>query len=100
MELKRRPDIERFLRSPDKTVRCALIYGPDAGVVRERGAQLAAAATERPDDPFDVALLTDADLDSGGAALEGPGAGVRRGLAGVPLVIALLLVSVFGAGIV
>lgn len=71
MELKRRPDVERFLRSPDKAVRCALIYGPDAGVVRERAAQLAAAATEQPDDPFDVALMTDADLDAGGASLEG-----------------------------
>ncbi|MFC3080576.1 DNA polymerase III subunit delta [Phenylobacterium terrae] len=71
MELKRRPDVERFLKSPDKAIRCALIYGPDAGVVRERAAQLAAAATERPDDPFDVALMTDADLDAGGASLEG-----------------------------
>ncbi|MDX9998416.1 MAG: DNA polymerase III subunit delta [Phenylobacterium sp.] len=71
MELKRRPDVERFLKSPDKDVRCALIYGPDAGVVRERAAQLAAAATERPDDPFDVALMTDADLDGDGASLEG-----------------------------
>jgi DNA polymerase-3 subunit delta len=71
MELKRRPDVERFLRSPDKAVRCALIYGPDAGVVRERAAQLAAAATARPDDPFDVALMTDSDLDGEGASLEG-----------------------------
>lgn len=71
MELKRRPDVERFLRAPDKHIRCALIYGPDAGVVRERAAQLAAATTERPDDPFDVALMTDADLDGDGASLEG-----------------------------
>lgn len=71
MELKRRPDVERFLKAPDKHVRGALIYGPDAGVVRERAALLAAAATERPDDPFDVALMTDADLDGDGASLEG-----------------------------
>lgn len=71
MELKRRPDVERFLKTPDKAVRAALIYGPDAGVVRERATQLAASVTERPDDPFDVALMTDADLDAGGASLEG-----------------------------
>jgi DNA polymerase III subunit delta len=71
MILKRRPDIERFLTKPDAAVRAALLYGPDLGVVRERAQALASAATERPDDPFDVALLTDADLDDDGARLEG-----------------------------
>jgi DNA polymerase-3 subunit delta len=69
MILKRRADIERFLKAPDAAVRAALIYGPDLGVVRERAQALAAAATERPDDPFDVALLTETDLDDDGARL-------------------------------
>ena len=63
MLLNRRPDVERFLANPDKAVRAALIYGRDLGVVRERGQELAAKVAERPDDPFDVALVTDADLD-------------------------------------
>lgn len=71
MILARRPDIERFLARPDPAVRCALIYGRDLGVVRDRGEQLARTVAERPDDPFDVALLTDADLDRDAARLEG-----------------------------
>ncbi|HTX48923.1 MAG TPA: DNA polymerase III subunit delta [Caulobacteraceae bacterium] len=63
MILARRPDIERFLSRPDPAFRAALIYGRDLGVVRERAQELAAKATERPDDPFDVTLLTEADLD-------------------------------------
>jgi DNA polymerase-3 subunit delta len=68
--LSRRPDVERFLRSPDPTVRVALLYGRDAGVVRERADALAAKATARPDDPFDAALMTEADLDGDGGRLE------------------------------
>ena len=71
MILSRRPDIERFLTKPDPAIRCVLLYGRDGGVVRERANQLAAKVTKRPDDPFDVALLTDGDLDSDGARLEG-----------------------------
>jgi DNA polymerase-3 subunit delta len=69
--LSRRPDVERFLAKPDPAIRCVLLYGRDIGVVRERANLLAGKVTERPDDPFDVALLTDSDLDSDGARLEG-----------------------------
>jgi DNA polymerase-3 subunit delta len=69
--LSRRPDVERFLQKPDPAIRCVLLYGRDIGVVRERANLLAGKVTERPDDPFDVALLTDSDLDSDGARLEG-----------------------------
>ena len=69
MILSRRPDIERFLGSPDPAIRAALLYGRDIGVVRERANQLAAKATARPDDPFDVSLLTDAH--SGAVAKKG-----------------------------
>lgn len=64
MDLKRRGDVERFLTRPDPTVRAALIYGRDLGVVRERAQALAEKVSERPDDPFDVALISDGDLDA------------------------------------
>jgi DNA polymerase-3 subunit delta len=67
--LSRRPDVERFLSAPTKGVRVALIYGRDRGGVHERANILAKAATERPDDPFDVSLLTDQDMDGDGGRL-------------------------------
>lgn len=71
MILSKRPDIERFLGKPDPAVRAALIYGRDLGVVRDRGHQLAAKLVPDPDDPFDVALLTEQDLADDGGRLEG-----------------------------
>ena len=71
MILSRRPDIERFIGRPDAGIRAALIYGRDTGVVRERGQQLAAKVTTRPDDPFDAALLNDSDMDGDPVRLEG-----------------------------
>ncbi|MBW8813814.1 MAG: DNA polymerase III subunit delta [Caulobacterales bacterium] len=71
MILSKRPDIERFLGRPDAAVRAALIYGRDIGVVRDRGHQLAAKLVPNPDDPFDVALLTEQDLADDGGRLEG-----------------------------
>ncbi|MET0274676.1 MAG: DNA polymerase III subunit delta [Phenylobacterium sp.] len=71
MILGKRPDIERFLRQPDPGVRAAVIYGRDIGVVRDRGHQLAARIAKDPDDPFDVAQLTDGDLDADAGRLEG-----------------------------
>jgi DNA polymerase-3 subunit delta len=69
MILKRRQDIEHFLAAPGDA-RAALIWGPDLGQIRERAKSLAAAATTRTDDPFDVALLTESNLSDGGARLE------------------------------
>ena len=71
MILSRRPDIERFLARPESEIRIALIYGRDAGVVRERAQHLASKVTARPDDPFDVALLNDSDMDGEPGRLEG-----------------------------
>jgi DNA polymerase-3 subunit delta len=71
MILGKRPDIERFLGRPDPQIRAALIYGRDMGVVRERGQQLAAKIAKDPNDPFDVAQLTDGDLDGDNGRLEG-----------------------------
>jgi DNA polymerase-3 subunit delta len=70
MILSRRPDVERFLKSPDPQVRAVVIYGRDLGVVRERGRALAQRVVPNTDDPFDVAQLTDADLKDDAARLE------------------------------
>ena len=71
MILSRKPDIERFLRSPDAGVRAALIYGRDQGVVRDRGTELASRVVKDPNDPFDVAILTDGDVADDPPRLEG-----------------------------
>jgi len=68
--LKNRIEIERFLKAPGASFRAALIHGRDAGVVRERGHALAAEVTARPDDPFDVALFAEADLEKDPGRLE------------------------------
>jgi DNA polymerase-3 subunit delta len=67
--LSRRPDVERFLAAPDPKIRAVLVYGRDLGVVRERAQAIAGKVAERPDDPFDVALISDADLDADPARL-------------------------------
>ncbi len=69
MILTKRPDIERFLRAPGAEARAVLIYGRDRGQVHERADALAKVVAARPDDPFDVALLTEVDLDSDSARL-------------------------------
>jgi DNA polymerase-3 subunit delta len=68
--LNRRQDAEQFLAQPRAGIRAALIYGRDLGVVRERARGLAEKVTERPDDPFDVALVSDGDLDDDPARLQ------------------------------
>ena len=71
MILSKRPEIERFIGRPDPAFRAALIYGRDMGVVLDRGHALAAKLVTNPDDPFDVALLTEQDLSDDGGRLEG-----------------------------
>ncbi len=65
MILSKRPDIERFLSAPPPEVRATVIYGRDRGQVRERADALAGKIAERPDDPFDVAVLNEAEADGG-----------------------------------
>ena len=65
MILSKRPDIERFLSAPPTEVRATVIYGRDRGQVRERADALAAKVAARPDDPFDVAVLNEAELEGG-----------------------------------
>ncbi|MFZ5668490.1 MAG: DNA polymerase III subunit delta [Pseudomonadota bacterium] len=68
--LSKRPDVERFLKSPDVQFRAALLYGRDRGGVRERADRLARAVTANPDDPFDAALLTEDEAGEGRLADE------------------------------
>jgi DNA polymerase-3 subunit delta len=71
MILSKRPDIERFLADPKKSARAVMIFGKDRGAVRERADLCAARVCERPDDPFDTALLTEQDVAEDAARLEG-----------------------------
>jgi DNA polymerase-3 subunit delta len=49
--------IAAFLNKPDPAVRVILVYGPDAGLVRERGAHLAKLVVADLNDPFRVSAL-------------------------------------------
>jgi DNA polymerase-3 subunit delta len=71
MIIQRRPEIDRFLAEPGPTFRAAVIYGRDLGVVRERGQTLSQAIVDQPDDPFNVAILTESDIVSDEAKLDG-----------------------------
>ncbi len=70
MILSKRPDVERFLASPDAAIRAAVIHGKDRAIVRERANALAAKVTARPDDPFDVAVVTEGDVEHDPARLQ------------------------------
>lgn len=70
MLITRRPDIDKFLGAPPKTILAAVIHGRDRGVVRDRADTLSKKVTANPDDPFDVAVLTDGDLDGESGRLE------------------------------
>ncbi len=69
MILSKRAEVERFLAAPDPKARVVVIYGRDRAIVHERADQLAAKVAVRPDDPFDVALMTEQDIDSAPARL-------------------------------
>lgn len=53
---------ERFVQEPDPSVRAVLLYGPDAGLRRERSAALLAKVVDDPADPFAVSELTGAQV--------------------------------------
>jgi DNA polymerase-3 subunit delta len=53
---------DRFAKAPDPGVRAVLVYGPDAGLVRERAEALVRSVVDDPGDPFRVAQLTGAQL--------------------------------------
>ncbi|MET1029069.1 MAG: DNA polymerase III subunit delta [Dongiaceae bacterium] len=59
-----RGQVDRFLKQPDPRIAAVLIYGPDSGMVRERGSQLTRAVAESLDDPFRVVELSNEQLKS------------------------------------
>jgi DNA polymerase-3 subunit delta len=58
-----------FLAKPDAALRGALVYGGDAGLVRERADRLAAVICADPKDPFRVTDLAAAALNADPARL-------------------------------
>ena len=54
--------VEAFLRRPDPDIHAVLLYGPDAGLVRERADALGRLVSADLHDPFRVADLTGAVL--------------------------------------
>jgi len=58
-----------FLRRPDPEIRAVLLYGPDAGLVRERAAALVRTVCPDLQDPFRVADLTGSALAADPARL-------------------------------
>lgn len=54
--------INAFLNTRDPNVHAILIYGPDGGLVRERGQLIAKRVAPDLSDPFNAIELTDADL--------------------------------------
>lgn len=57
-------EIEKFLARPDPARPVVLVFGPDAGLVRERAEALVRASIDDPKDPFQLARLDGDDLAS------------------------------------
>jgi DNA polymerase-3 subunit delta len=55
-------EIDAFLARPDPGRPIILLYGPDAGLVRERADALLASAVDDPTDPFSLVRLDGDEL--------------------------------------
>ena len=55
-------DIDSFLARPDSGRPIVLLYGPDAGLVRERAEALLASAVDDPNDPFSMVRMDGDEL--------------------------------------
>jgi DNA polymerase III subunit delta len=62
--------VARFLKSPDANCRAVLVYGPDAGLVSERGAALATAFAKRQAGEAEIIRLDDRDFAEEPARLD------------------------------
>src|ERR1700709_2787832 len=56
--------IDVFLARPDSGRPIILLYGPDAGLVRERANALLASAVDDPNDPFSMVRLDGDELSA------------------------------------
>ena len=61
--------VDRFLERRDPAFAALLVYGPDAGLVRERALRLARSVVADLKDPFNAIELSDADLKAEPARL-------------------------------
>src|SRR5258705_2432766 len=57
-------EIDAFLARPDPRPPIILLYGPDAGLVRERADALMASAVDDPNDPFSLVRLDGDELSA------------------------------------
>ncbi len=57
-------EIEKFVARPDAARPVVLIFGADAGLVRERAEKIIRASVDNPDDPFSLVRLEGEDLSS------------------------------------
>ena len=57
-------EIDAFLARPDSGRPIILLYGPDAGLVRERADALIASAVDDPNDPFSLVKLDGDELSA------------------------------------
>src|SRR4051794_3334826 len=57
-------DIDAFLSKPDPGRPIILLYGPDAGLVRERADALVASAVDDPADPFSLVRMDGDELSA------------------------------------
>jgi DNA polymerase-3 subunit delta len=55
-------DVDRFVAKPDPRQPIVLVYGPDAGLVRERVDALVKASVDDPADPFALARIEGEEL--------------------------------------
>ena len=55
-------DVDRFIARPDPARPIVLVFGPDAGLVRERAEALIKSSVDDPSDPFSLARLDGDDL--------------------------------------
>ena len=68
-----------FVQNPDPDVRAVLLYGPDAGLRRERSAALLAKVVPDPNDPFAVSEISAAQLKDDPARLADEAAALTFG---------------------
>jgi DNA polymerase III subunit delta len=62
-------EVERFVAAPDPARPVVLIFGPDAGLVRERAEKVIRACVDDTHDPFSLARLQGDDLATDAARL-------------------------------
>ena len=62
-------DVDRFIAKPDPAQPIVLVFGPDAGLVRERVDALVRASVDDPNDPFALARIEGEELSANPARL-------------------------------